>query len=72
VWLKGEKAGEAEIFVDNLPGNPDNIRLGSDGHFWIALPQVSHPFCHQLPWRERKMNKPNKTTMKKIQCSNCR
>ncbi|EAZ04694.1 hypothetical protein OsI_26852 [Oryza sativa Indica Group] len=44
VWLKGEKAGEAEIFVDNLPGNPDNIRLGSDGHFWIALPQVRSPW----------------------------
>jgi sugar lactone lactonase YvrE len=36
VWLKGEKAGKAETFVD-LPGAPDNIRLGSDGHFWIAL-----------------------------------
>ena len=42
--LKGEKAGEAEIFVDNLPGNPDNIRLGSDGHFWIALLQVRSPW----------------------------
>jgi sugar lactone lactonase YvrE len=40
VWLKGEKAGTAETFVD-LPGNPDNIRLGSDGHFWIALIQVT-------------------------------
>ncbi|XP_040382082.1 protein STRICTOSIDINE SYNTHASE-LIKE 4-like isoform X2 [Oryza brachyantha] len=37
VWLKGDNAGQAEIFVDNLPGNPDNVRLGSDGHFWIAL-----------------------------------
>ncbi|CAN6279061.1 unnamed protein product [Urochloa humidicola] len=26
VWLKGEKAGQAETFVDNLPGCPD-IRL---------------------------------------------
>jgi hypothetical protein len=41
VWLKGEKAGQAETFVDNLPGCPDNIRLGSDGYFWIALIQVS-------------------------------
>ena len=41
VWLKGEKAGKAETFVD-LPGAPDNIRLGSDGHFWIAL-HVSLP-----------------------------
>lgn len=41
VWLKGEKADKAETFIDNLPGCPDNIRLGSDGHFWIALIQVS-------------------------------
>jgi len=40
VWLKGEKAGTAETFVD-LPGGPDNIRLGSDGHFWIAVLQVT-------------------------------
>jgi len=37
VWLKGEKAGHAETFIDNLPGCPDNIHLGSDGYFWIAL-----------------------------------
>uniref|UniRef100_A0A0D9X1T4 Strictosidine synthase conserved region domain-containing protein n=1 Tax=Leersia perrieri TaxID=77586 RepID=A0A0D9X1T4_9ORYZ len=47
VWLKGEKTGESEIFVDNLPGNPDNIRLGSDGHFWIALLQL-----RSSPWLE--------------------
>jgi sugar lactone lactonase YvrE len=40
VWLKGDKAGEAETFVD-LPGWPDNIRLGSNGHFWIAVLQVT-------------------------------
>uniref|UniRef100_A0A0E0LN95 Strictosidine synthase conserved region domain-containing protein n=1 Tax=Oryza punctata TaxID=4537 RepID=A0A0E0LN95_ORYPU len=40
VWLKGEKAGEAEIFVDNLPGNPDNIRLGSDGEVSMAGPDL--------------------------------
>ena len=43
VWLKGEKAGHAETFVENLPGCPDNIRLGSDGYFWIALLPVSLP-----------------------------
>jgi hypothetical protein len=49
VWLRGEKAGKAETFVDNLPGAPDNIRLGSDGHYWIAL-HVSVPATgSQLP-----------------------
>lgn len=41
LWLKGEKVGQAEIFVDNLPGSPDNIRLAPDGSFWVALIQVS-------------------------------
>ncbi|ONM19824.1 hypothetical protein ZEAMMB73_Zm00001d004938, partial [Zea mays] len=43
VWLKGDKAGEAETFVD-LPGWPDNIRLGSNGHFWIAVLQLRSPW----------------------------
>ncbi|TVU37942.1 hypothetical protein EJB05_11287 [Eragrostis curvula] len=44
VWLKGEKSGQAETFIDNLPGAPDNIRLGSDGSFWIALVPVRSPW----------------------------
>lgn len=44
LWLKGEKAGQAEIFVDNLPGSPDNIRLAPDGSFWVALIQLRSPW----------------------------
>ncbi|KAI9192257.1 hypothetical protein LWI28_020095 [Acer negundo] len=36
-WLKGETKGETEIFVQNLPGGPDNINLAPDGSFWIAI-----------------------------------
>ena len=32
-WLKGEMEGMTEIFVDNLPGEPDNINLAHDGSF---------------------------------------
>ncbi|XVF35147.1 hypothetical protein REPUB_Repub18cG0120100 [Reevesia pubescens] len=39
-WLKGETKGETEIFVDNLPGGPDNINLAPDGSFWIAIIQL--------------------------------
>ena len=39
-WLKGEDKGKTEIFVENLPGGPDNIKLAPDGSFWIALLQV--------------------------------
>ncbi|KAE8677136.1 cation/calcium exchanger 4 [Hibiscus syriacus] len=39
-WLKGESKGKTEIFIENLPGGPDNINLAPDGSFWIALLQV--------------------------------
>ncbi|KAK1646709.1 hypothetical protein QYE76_064514 [Lolium multiflorum] len=42
LWLKGDNAGRAETFIDNLPGCPDNIRLASEGSFWIALLPVFH------------------------------
>ena len=41
LWLKGDRAGQAETFVQDLPGCPDNIRLAPDGSFWIAIHQVS-------------------------------
>lgn len=34
--------GQTEIFIDNLVGAPDNIKLAPDGSFWIALVQVSY------------------------------
>ncbi|XP_057969297.1 protein STRICTOSIDINE SYNTHASE-LIKE 4-like [Malania oleifera] len=40
-WLKGERKGKTEIFIDNLPGSPDNINLAPDGTFWIALLQFT-------------------------------
>ncbi|KAJ8621311.1 hypothetical protein MRB53_029840 [Persea americana] len=36
-WLKGELEGKTEVFIDNLPGGPDNINLAEDGSYWIAL-----------------------------------
>lgn len=36
-WLKGPKAGTAEIFINNLPGMPDGISQGDNGIFWLAL-----------------------------------
>ncbi|KAG2717922.1 hypothetical protein I3843_03G194100 [Carya illinoinensis] len=40
-WLKGEDKGKTEIFVNNLPGGPDNINLAPNGSFWIALLQLT-------------------------------
>ncbi|XP_054790238.1 protein STRICTOSIDINE SYNTHASE-LIKE 4-like [Prosopis cineraria] len=40
-WLKGEKKGKTETFIDNLPAAPDNILLAPDGSFWVALVQLT-------------------------------
>jgi sugar lactone lactonase YvrE len=36
-WLTGERAGTSEVFIDNLPGYPDNITSNRKGTFWLAL-----------------------------------
>ncbi|MBB4425425.1 ribose transport system permease protein [Bradyrhizobium sp. CIR48] len=42
-WIAGPKAGTHEVFIDNLPGNPDNINRSSDGGYWIALTGIRTP-----------------------------
>ena len=36
-WLKGDNAGTSEIFIENLPGFPDNVSSNEEGIFWVAL-----------------------------------
>ena len=36
-WLKGPKAGTHEVFIDNLPGFPDNITFNNRDRFWLAI-----------------------------------
>lgn len=36
-WLKGPKAGTSDVFIDNLPGFPDNISYNGRDGFWLAL-----------------------------------
>ncbi|XP_058727745.1 protein STRICTOSIDINE SYNTHASE-LIKE 4-like [Vicia villosa] len=40
-WLKGNNKGKTDIYIENLPGGPDNINLAPDGSFWIALLQMT-------------------------------
>jgi hypothetical protein len=40
LWLKGDKAGQRDIFVDALPGTPDNVRFDGRDTFWIAMPSL--------------------------------
>ncbi len=52
-WLKGEKAGSHDIFIDNLPGFPDGISSNRKGRFWLALPTLRLPAMdsmHPKPW----------------------
>ncbi|MCC2657375.1 MAG: gluconolactonase [Panacagrimonas sp.] len=36
-WMKGERSGQVDTFVDNLPGLPDNITFNGSDRFWVAL-----------------------------------
>ena len=59
-WLRGPRAGQADVLVDNLPGLPDGISRGDDGRYWIALysPRVARldamlprPWLRKLSYR---------------------
>ncbi|BDS12887.1 SMP-30/gluconolactonase/LRE family protein [Aureispira anguillae] len=36
-WLKGEKKGKIDQFIDNLPGLPNGISRRKDGSFWLGF-----------------------------------
>jgi len=51
-WLVGPKAGKSDIFIENLPGFPDNISSNGKGKFWLALFTVRNDVLdvlHQYP-----------------------
>lgn len=60
-WLKGDKAGTLEPFIENLPGLPDNITFDpARQRFWVALysprlPDLDalmpHPFVRKIVYR---------------------
>lgn len=57
VWLKGARKGQIDVFADQLPGMPDNMSLGSDGLFWVALPSATDQrlsMVHRLPFLIRR------------------
>lgn len=60
VWLKGPKAGTKDIFIENLPGYPDNISYNGRGIFWVALAgprskalddALASPFMRKIAFR---------------------
>ena len=38
LWLKGDKAGQQDVFYDGLPAGPDNLSFNGIDTFWVALP----------------------------------
>ncbi|KQC07447.1 MAG: gluconolactonase [Smithella sp. SDB] len=47
-WLTGQKAGTKDIFIENLPGFPDNISSNGKGKFWLALFTVRNDILDTL------------------------
>jgi sugar lactone lactonase YvrE len=47
-WLKGDKAGTSEVFIDNLPCFPDNISYSGHGRFWLACAAPRDPLLDKL------------------------
>lgn len=47
-WLTGAKAGSQDIFIENLPGFPDNISYNGNGKFWLALLTVRNDMLDTL------------------------
>ncbi len=66
LWLTGEKTGQREVFMDNLPGYPDNLEAQGDGTYWLAFasPRVPseklmpYPFLRKVIWRLGPMVRP--------------
>ena len=53
LWLQGPRAGEREIFLDNLPGLPDTISSNKEGRIWVAYFSVRDRLIDGLqpyPW----------------------
>ena len=53
VWIAGERTGEHDVIIDNLPGIPDGISTGSNGIFWIAIASPRDPSLDGMagsPW----------------------
>lgn len=60
VWLSGERAGEREILLDQLPGMPDGIARAPDGTYWVAMYGLRPELVdrvHSYPWLKNQLAK---------------
>ena len=60
-WLTGDRRGERDFLVRDLPGYPDNISRGSDGLIWVTIASPTDPVVerlHQAPlWLRRQVTR---------------
>jgi sugar lactone lactonase YvrE len=47
-WVAGPRAGTREVFIDNLPGYPDNIHRDATGLYWVGLVIRRNPLLDRL------------------------
>lgn len=47
-WLSGERRGQVEPLIENLPGFPDGVSTGQNGVFWVALFARRNPVLDRL------------------------
>ncbi|MGZ8736367.1 MAG: SMP-30/gluconolactonase/LRE family protein [Nocardioides sp.] len=47
-WLAGQRAGETDDLVADLPGYPDNMSRGTDGLLWVAIASPLDPLVERL------------------------
>ncbi len=57
VFVSGPRAGEKEMFIENLPGFPDNVTYSKESNtFWVAVGSPRNPLVDALAdkpfWRK--------------------
>lgn len=49
IFVSGPRAGEQDVFIDNLPGFPDNVTFSKErGIFWVAVASPRNPLVDDL------------------------
>lgn len=48
LWLKGPQAGQSDVFIDRLPGYPDNLSYNGRDTFWVAMPALRQEALERL------------------------
>lgn len=74
VYVSGLTKGGVDLFVENLPGFPDNIRPSSSGGYWVGMSTIrANPgfsmldFLSERPYIKRMIFKVTENYNSKIQ-----